>query len=249
MNASRAIDPRPAAGEGPAQVLHFLLLAIASAFYPVLLAIVILMLASPRPVPLLWGYLLGGAIMSIGIGILILYVLDDSDLLTGSSSKTASPVADIVLGSIALLTALALGMGWGPFHPERARRRAAAKEAKEPKDPWSGRLLARGSARIAILVGMALSLPSFYYLAALKQIEEQYQTTATALALILVFNVIQFALVEVPLVSFLVAPERTRTAVDSFNRWLRANARRLGVTVAAVIGAYLVIGGIIDLVT
>jgi hypothetical protein len=229
---------------------NILVLAFASALYPILLGMVVLMLAAPKPVPLMRGYLLGGAVMSIGIGIAILYLLQSTDWLAGGSSRTAGPVTDIVLGAAALLTALALAKGWDVALRERRKGRHKPSAPKAPKgESWSQKMLARGTPRATILLGMVLSLPSFYYLAALKDIEQQWGTSATAFLVILGFNVIQFLLIEVPLVLFSVAPERTRVGVDNFNRWLRTNKRRLGMYTAAGIGVYLVIRGVLALVS
>jgi hypothetical protein len=229
---------------------NILVLAFASALYPILLGMVVIMLAAPKPVPLMRGYLLGGAVMSIGIGIAILYLLQSTDWFAGGSSRNAGPVTDIVLGAVALLTALALAKGWDVALRERRKERHPPSAPKAPKgESWSQKMLARGTPRATIFLGMVLSLPSFYYLAALKEIEQQWGTSATAILVILGFNVIQFLLIEVPLVLFSVAPERTRVGVDDFNRWLRTNKRRLGMYTAAGIGVYLVIRGVAALVS
>ncbi len=57
-----------------------------------------------------------------------------------------------------------------------------------------------------------------------------------------------FALIEIPLVFYLLAPERSAAAVARFAAWTHAHARQIGAWVAGVIGAYLVISGIVDLV-
>jgi hypothetical protein len=95
---------------------------------------------------------------------------------------------------------------------------------------------------------MVFSLPSFYYLAALEQIAERYHTSATAFGLVLAFNVIQFALIEVPLVGYLFAPERTRVLVGVFDRWFGSHLRQIGEVIALAIGIYLIVRGIVDLV-
>ena len=57
-----------------------------------------------------------------------------------------------------------------------------------------------------------------------------------------------FALIEVPLVGYLVAPAWTAQATARFNVWLRENASRLAVGALAVVGLFLVISGIVNLV-
>jgi hypothetical protein len=40
------------------------------------------------------------------------------------------------------------------------------------------------------------------------------------------FNVVAFALVELPLVAYLVAPDRTRARMAALNDWIRSRRRR-----------------------
>ena len=68
-------------------------------------------------------------------------------------------------------------------------------------------------------------------------------------ALLLGFYVIMFALIEVPLVGYLVAPAWTEQATRRFNSWLRVNASRLAVGALAIAGVFLVISGIVNALT
>ena len=57
-----------------------------------------------------------------------------------------------------------------------------------------------------------------------------------------------FALIEIPLVCYLFAPDRSAAAVERFAAWTHAKHardRRLG---RRDLGAYLVISGVVDLV-
>ena len=227
---------------------NFLLLAVGSALYPLLVAAVIVMLEAPRPLPLLLAYLAGGALMSIGIGIVILVLLDDAGAFTGSSAKTASPWADIVLGGLLVVLALLLVTG----RDARLRRRRPDKKTMDDgpkKESWTQRNLGGGSARVIFLVGMILSLPSFYYLSALKDIDRYYGVSATAIVLILIFNAIQFTLIEVPIVGYLTAPEATKRGVSTFNDWFRTHTRQIAEVAAGAIGLYLIISGVVDLIS
>jgi hypothetical protein len=223
---------------------NIFLLAVASALFPLLLVAVLAMLNTPRPKALLAGYLLGASIVSVGLGVAIVVVLDRTGVVSGSTGRTVSPAVDIAAGALALFVALAMTRGWD----RRLSHRRPKKPGAPAEDSKIKEYLARGSPRLAFLVGMALSLPSFYYLAALKDIAKDWGTSAAAFGLILAFNAIQFLLVEVPLVGYMVAPKRTHATVENFNRWFQAHLRQIGELVAAVIGAYLVIRGIVDLV-
>ncbi len=52
-----------------------------------------------------------------------------------------------------------------------------------------------------------------------------------------------------PLVGYALAPERTQDAVNGFRAWLARNGRRAGIIVAAVLGALLIVRGIVELVS
>jgi hypothetical protein len=222
-----------------------LILAVASALYPLLLAAVLVMLNAPRPGPLLVGYLIGGLIISISLGVAILIVLDQAHAVGSRAPRTLSPAVNLAAGVLAILIAMLLLRR--PRHPRRPRRRRREKPKDPQREPLPQRVLAHGSARKAFGLGIILSLPSLYYLAALRDIAEEHPDWAVRVALILLFNLIQFTLIEVPLVGFLVAPERTALLVTRFNEWLRSHLRQVGAVVALAIGIYLVIKGIRDL--
>jgi Ca2+/Na+ antiporter len=225
------------------------LLAFASAFWPLLVAATVLMLGAPRPLRLLGGYLVGGLIMTVGLGIVILVVLDQSGALSSSNRQTTSPVIDIVAGALLLLIVLAMVTGQDRRFRNRRPPRKTKEEAKKEGPSWTQRILSHDSFWLAFGLGIVLSFPSVYYLAALKDIEEAHGVSAAAIGLVLVFAVVQFLIVEIPLVCFLISPERTRARVDATDRWLKTHSRQVGEVVGAVIGIYLLIRGIVDLVT
>src|SRR5882724_2965920 len=123
--------------------MDLLLLAFEAALYPTLLAAVVLLLAQPRPVRLLGAYLAGGMVISIGLGLAIVAALQDSHAVGGSQSAT-NWVADLVVGGLALLVAVALSTRADVrLKARRAGRRPPP--AHEDREPWSQRILARGS--------------------------------------------------------------------------------------------------------
>ena len=79
------------------------------------------------------------------------------------------------------------------------------------------------------MVGALLTLPGASYLIGLHKIADSDPSTAEAVAAVLGFNAIMLALLELPLIGYLFAPEWTPRAVDRFKEWFSRNARRLGV--------------------
>ncbi len=84
--------------------LELLLLAIAAAFYPALLAVVIIFLGRPRPKKLLLFFLAGALLASISIGLIAVFALDGADF--GSSTKNSLGAGLYIgLGTLGLLRA------------------------------------------------------------------------------------------------------------------------------------------------
>lgn len=223
---------------------NILVLAAAAAVYPTLLAFVLVVLSRPQPARLLAAYLLGGYIAGIGIGCIIVFGLDGAGV-TSSNGRRVSPWVDIVVGGLAIALALTLATGRDP-RPARLRRRAAEPRART-KEPWTKRAVSHDSARVAFALGIVLDLPSVWYLIALKDIATSGDSAGIQLAQILIFNLIMFVLVEVPLVAYLIDPVQAQKMVGRFNSWLRRNARRITESIAGGMGTYLVVRGVVAL--
>lgn len=58
-----------------------------------------------------------------------------------------------------------------------------------------------------------------------------------------------FALVELPIIAYLVNPERAAGLVDNLSDWAMSRSRGIGIVVASVIGLWLVIKGTVNLVS
>lgn len=229
-----------------------LLLALVSAANPALLAAVTLMLFLPSPKRLLLGYLAGGLLVSLTIGFVIVFVVHDSSA-TSAARNTVSPSIDIVLGLILLLVAYVLHGGHDQRVKERRRQKKTAKAGgEEPVEKGPSKveqLLGRGSARITFALGVVLTLPGISYLAALHDLQTLGYGTVGEILVIIGFNLVLLILIEVPLVGFFVAPERTVVEVRRFRAWLTRSGRRMAIDVAVVLGVLLVVRGVIGYFT
>jgi Sap, sulfolipid-1-addressing protein len=223
------------------------LLSLLAMFTPTLLAAVTVMMLLPNPKKLMLGYLLGAYTTSITLGLLIVFSLHGSASVS-TAKHTLGPVEDIVVGLVALLVAFVLGSGRDARLQERRRRRKEAKEGPgEPKESWPERMLGRGSARVTFAVGVVLTLPGVSYLTALDRMAKLDARVAETTLLVVVFCLIQQLLLEVPLLGYAFAPEKTQDRVTRFRAWLGRNGRQAGVALAAAIGALLVLRGVITL--
>ena len=233
-------------------LLQLLFLALEAALYPTLLAAVVILLSTPRPGRLLGAYLAGGLVVSIGLGIGIVKALESSKAVTSQSSGL-SWGADLAVGGLVLLLAVALATRSDERVRERRRRRREAAGKVKPasddddkKEPWSARILARGSAPIVFVAGLVVNVPGAAYLVGLKDIAAGKYSTGEEIALIVGFNLIMFLLAEVPLAGLLIAPERTDAMVKRFNAWLSSHSRQVAIALCAFLGVFLIIRGIVN---
>jgi Sap, sulfolipid-1-addressing protein len=210
-----------------------------------LLAAVTVMLFLPSPKRLLIGYLLGGLLVSLTIGFVIVFAVHQSGA-TSTSQNSISPAMDIALGLILLVVAYVLR---SERMERRRERKKKEKEGVEKGPSRVERVLGRGSARITFLVGVVLTLPGVAYLAALHELDDLNYGTVPTILVILGFNVMLLILLEIPLIGYVFAPERTVVAVQNFTAWLSRNGLRVGIYVAAGLGALLIARGVIEFLT
>ncbi len=229
-------------------VVDIFLLALVAACYPTLLAAVTVMLLLPDPRRLMLGYLLGAYTTSITLGILAVYTLGDSAAET-AGRHTISPGENLVLGALLLLAAFVVGSGRDEPIRRRRRERKEAKRDPDAKErpPLTRRMLSSGSARITFAAGLILTVPGLTYLIGMHHIAALNAAVAPTVLLVVAFAMTQQLLLEIPLLGYAFAPERTQEGVDRFGSWLARNGRRGAFLVAGTLGSLLVLRGVIEL--
>jgi hypothetical protein len=232
-------------------LVHIFLLSLIAMFNATLLTAVTVMLLLPNPKPLLVGYLLGAYVTTITLGLVIVFVLPGSGT-ANTSRHTVSPLVDIGLGLLLLLIAVVLRTGRDRRFEERRRRRKEEKvrerqEAGKPTESLPLRLLGKGDPRVTFLVGVMLSFPGVSYLDALDHIHRLDAGTLATVLLVIYFCLAQLLLLEVPLVGYFLAPERTQAAVSGFRSWMERKGRTSAVIGATVIAVWLLVRGVITL--
>jgi Sap, sulfolipid-1-addressing protein len=224
-------------------VFSIFLLSLMAMFNPTLLAAVTIMMLLPEPRKLITGYLLGAYVASIGLGMAIVFSFHQSSGVE-SGKKTLSPLEDLVFGAILTLVGWALLTGRVAQLKESRRRHKEAKHGPaEQKESLPEKLLGRGSMRITFAVGALLSLPGASYFVALAKISHLGWPSVTTGLAVVIFCLIQQLLLELPLVGFWLAPDRTARAVIRFREWISKNAARAAGYVALVLGVLLIIRG------
>ena len=108
-------------------------------------------------------------------------------------------------------------------------------------------MLGKGDPKVTFVVGMVLSFPGVSYLTALDKIDKLNPGTVPTVLLVIGFCLMQQILLEVPLLGYVFAQEATQDKVTRFKTWIGQKGRTAIVIGAAVIGAYLLVRGVITL--
>jgi len=211
--------------------MTLLLMAVAIGLEPFRIGMAVLMLNRPRPQLQLLVFLCGGYVMGTTVGVVVLFVLRRHLM---ESNHFTLPKVQLAIGALALAAALYLVL-----------RPAAAD-----KDPgWMSKLgtwaTQTGSLWVAAVAGLAIALPSVDFLAVLAVILASGHGAAVQVAALMLFQVVAFMLVEIPLVAYLVKPRRTLAAMTALNEWVRSRRRREVAATLGVLGAILVTVGLI----
>ena len=238
-----------------------LLMAVVAGADPVRIGAVAFMLTRTKPMGLLLGYFIGGFGLSLIIGGVVVFVLKDVKF---GASSAVPPVVEIAVGVLALLVALLVGTGVSATlrnkvltrHPDvtlpdldklASPDGPPGIESMPGFDKLPGRVktaLSKESPWVAWVAGLAVGMPTAYYVAAIAAILKSGSSAAVQVAALVVFNVIAFAQAEVPIVSFLVAPDATRRRIELLYRWVSSNQRVVVTILAGIVGSYLVIIGV-----
>jgi hypothetical protein len=225
-------------------ILEIAILAIGSAFWPILIAVDLVALRTRRPAALLGWFLAAGLLTTISEGLLIVFVLEGTRLASRTDRSVGGGV-DLIAGAVALLVASVLrrrSARRGQVGHEPARR-------ETPQPSWTERAVTKGGA-YAFAAGVVLNLfPGILPFLALRDIAALSHSDGVKVLLVVGLYVCMFALVEVPLVGLVLAPDRAEPLVRSLNDWLDRNGMRVVTGALALVGLFLVVRGIVELVS
>ena len=209
--------------------ITLLVMAIAVSLEPFRIGMSLLMLNRPRPQRQLATFLAGGFLMGLTVGSVVLFAIEPRLL---QSAHFTLPKVQVVIGALALLGALILVITKG-------------RERTLPE--WVSRLLLGESLWVAGVAGLGIALPSVDYLAALAVIAAAGVGPATRLGALVGFNIVAFSLVELPLLAYAFAPQRTYRALTSLDTWIRARRRHEVAGLLAAVGVVLLAAGLLGI--
>jgi Sap, sulfolipid-1-addressing protein len=212
--------------------ITLMVMAVAVGLEPFRIGMTVLMLNRPRPTLQLLAFLSGGFAMGTAVGLVVLFVLRHR--LSGATHFTL-PKVQIVIGVLAVLVAAAVVA------------RPSPPRGMETLFTRARHLLDGSSLWVAGAAGLGIALPSVDYLAVLAVILASGAAPATQVGALLTFNVVAFTLVEIPLVAYLAAPDKTRALMAALRNWIRSHRRRNVAVVLAAVGSALLAVGIAGL--
>jgi hypothetical protein len=229
-----------------------LVLSLLVALDPVRIGITALLISRPRPMLNLFAFWLGGMAAGIATALVVLLYLRDFTIsllraVDSASSRQTIACIQVVIGVLAVLIAARL---W-------ARQRApvpvtggdSSVLVLEPNTATrSSRLSIRGqleggSLVVAFVAGVAMATPPVEYLAAMVAILASGATAAEQLGAAVMFTVVAFTVVEVPLITYLATPAKTLAIVQRLNLWISARRQGIPALVVGAIGVLLMVTG------
>jgi hypothetical protein len=222
-----------------------LVMAITMNLQPARIGFGVFMLNRPQPMLQLLAFLCTAFAMAFGVGLVVLLILRATPL---AAMNLTVPEVRIGIGLLALLVALVLATNISTRNLIRrplvsvgvgGDAAVVAVEAAPPSvlEKISSRarhLLQSSSLWVAAGIGLGFGCPDAGYLAAMAVILACPVAPGAQVGVLLAFNVVAFAIVEIPLVTYLLAPEKTCAAVAALQAWIRSRRRR---DVAALLAA------------
>ncbi len=129
-----------------------------------------------------------------------------------------------------------------------ARRKAQKNSRSGDKQSRSSQILSSGSVGRLATLGVVMHLPGLLYLAALGYIAHLNVSTSDGLLLIVLFNIVMLTPIELPLLGYIVVPQRTEETVQSANSFINEHRADGLLLLSVVAGGYLIVSGIVGLV-
>lgn len=239
---------------------------------PVRLGLAVVMLARRKPVLNLAAFWLGGVVAGIGIAIGVLLLLRDVALvairnlvavvgqLRAGTFIFEGPRLMITIGLLSLVL-LAVTM---------ARAKAAARVVagpattagdgtavlvdEQPPQSRFARLGARTQAMLdgdsiwpAFVVGLITSFPPYEGVVVLAFIMASGAAIGTQFSAFIIFTLMVLAVIEIPLVCYLVVPQKTEAVMLRIQHWLRTYRQQIAQVILGFTGVVFLTQGLVAL--
>lgn len=180
------------------------------------------------------AFVLAAAAITYAVGTLVLFLLDEVGA-TGPHHLTPSAALDLGFGVLLLGFAVYLRRKQPP--PEKPKGTSKIDRYLQ-------------STRLAFVLGITLYvLPSPIYIAAVKEVSDAKLSTGGKLLGLLVTVAVMLWLIELPMLALLLFPARASDSLERINAWFTRRGRLLAVLACAAAGLYLIIKGLVNLIS
>lgn len=221
--------------------------ALLAACYPPAVLIAALYLASERPGRTTVFYVAGGFAMVTVVGIAALVAIRAGGLShLGHHHHQTRYGLRLGLGVLAIIAALLL---WRrkPKPPD-SRNSKKPKSSKEPKRPkLIQRLTARPTPLTAFAVGAFMFGPSLTFISAVQIVGTARAGIGETIGAMVMIIVLTVAFAWLPLVAYVVAPQKTISLLRAFDSWLKRHGKTVLTLAVGIVGILLVAQGILGL--
>lgn len=218
--------------------------ALLSAVYPTLIAAATVMLLLPRPERLMLGFWLGAMITSVACGLVTVFAFHGSNAAK-TAGHSVSPAVALVIAALLVLAAIALGKR----EDVRVRERHGTPHPKAKTTPKWQQKLRNGSPRQTFVVGILLSFPGVWYIAALDRLIKLQYSSIVEILVVVGFCLAQLILLEIPMLAFLIWPTETPITIGNAKAWASRHGRQYGAWGLVIAAGALVVIAVIGLVS
>lgn len=217
-----------------------LVLALSTVVRPTTAAAVFAMLAARRPTRLLLAYIISGFAFSGGIGVVVVI------LLSGWTRPEAQDEVRAVIGLV--VGAVSLGYAAGLLSGRVQQPARGADDTLAPDTgSWLGRQLADLSVPRAAVAGVLTHLPGLFYIAALNAITNSTSSIVNQIFQVAVYNAFWFALPIAALVLATRRPVELQGFLRRVTGWVSRREREILITAFGLLGTYLIVKGVVEL--
>jgi hypothetical protein len=179
-------------------------------------------------------FMLGGIGLAVAIGLVDVFLLQADAIKTQGSTSAG---LDLALGIPLVAVGALLASGRLHRRPRQPHARPAGKPPPRIQ-AWAQQVLHEPRFALAVIIGAA-GTPGAEYLLALHELVTGKAATAVQAADVVVFVVIEFALVIIPFAFLVARPEGVKAAVERFKVWLIKHALQVMGAVALVAGGHM----------
>lgn len=245
-------------------------LAFLVAINPVLLAVILLMISRPRAVQNLLAYWVGGVIVYLACLLIPLIVLHQipsfasySQEMTVPATSASATARHINLGMGILMLSIAAVIAVRGFARQRAYAPTPSGASAAAESPLGAlgaaaaedgspirRLLGRlqnawdnGALWVAFVFGLLGLPPPFLVLFVGATIVASGAGIGMQVFAVIVFVVAVFSVVEIALLSYLVAPAKTEAMLQPLHGWMLAHRRHVLIAIFTMVGLFTVARG------